>query len=124
MLVCHNADHVEMAWQSRLRQLAARVTNTDYGSRAAVAKHNAAADEIRELIRRVGCSSTADLDTLLSFLSDKVLRSWIAYGVLEQCPTSPSQRKRCVDVIRDLARGEGAEALAARLWLRDNNEAS
>ena len=110
-------------WQSRLRELASCVSDTDYGSRKDVSRHNAAADEIRELVRRVGCSSASNLDALLSFLSDDILSSWIAYGVLEQCPTTAAQREQCVDVIREIARGDGPDALAAQGWLRDNDEA-
>lgn len=111
-------------WRSRLRELAAIVHSIDYESPESVAEHNAAATEIRELVRAVGCSSTAKLDELLSFLPDEVLGGWIAHCVLRECPTTSSQRNRCVSVIRNIAREEGPDATAARWWLRDNNEES
>ena len=101
-----------------------RVGHNDYASPAAIEKHNAAADELREIIRSVGCSSKEDLDELLSLLADPNLRGWIAYGVLEQCATSPTQRQRCVAVIRELAREDGPDGLAAQWWLRDNGKDS
>jgi hypothetical protein len=111
-------------WRGRLKELSVKVARTEYGSPGAVETDNAAADGLRELIRTVGCSSSGDLDELLSFLNDPDLRGWIAYGVLEQCTTSPTQRKRCVAVIQELARDDGPDGLAAQWWLRDHGEAS
>jgi hypothetical protein len=113
-----------MNWKERLDELGAVVAGTAYESKASVVKHNAAADEIRALVKDVGCSSASDLDEMLSLLSDESLQGWIAYGVLDQCSPSKVQRDRCIDVIREIAKGDGPEALAAEWWLRDNDAIS
>ena len=102
-------------WRDRLRELA-----VIYGSGVAVQKRNAAADELRALIREIG--STDEIDELLSLLDDPKLGAWIAYGVLQQCPTTSTQRKLCVNVIRSISRGDGPDALAAQSWLSENGE--
>lgn len=111
-------------WRDQLHEFAAQLSSTDYGSREAVREHNSTADKLRSLVRRVGCSSTEDLNELLSYLSDEHLRGWIAYGVLDQCPTTQAQRNLCVAVIRELARTDDVGSLAAQLWLKENEKIS
>lgn len=112
----------DMPWRGRLSALAVLATeNGGSGSQQHVT-YNLAAAELRELVRRVGCSSTETLDELLTLLLEDSLRDWIAYGVLEQCPTTPSQRERCLDVIRELAKGEGRRAFDAQWWLRTKDD--
>lgn len=108
-------------WHDRLLELGAVLA---VGPLRNLEAHNAAADEIQALIAQIGGRSPADLDQLLEFLGEPLTRGWIAWGVLDQCSLTSAQRRRCVDVIRELSRQEGTEALAARWWLRDNRESS
>jgi hypothetical protein len=109
-------------WQDRLAEFAVSVTN--YASSASVKKHNTAVDGLRALIAQVGSHSSSELDELLMYLDDGRLRGWIAYGVLERCSPNQAQRSKCLAVVRELARADGPEALAAKWWLRDHGEAS
>ncbi|MDH3591687.1 MAG: hypothetical protein OER88_07405, partial [Planctomycetota bacterium] len=103
-------------WRTRLGELAAALAETDYESSEAVASHNAAFDEMRALILRVGRASASSLDALLSLLTEEPLRVPIAFTLPDGCRLTEEQRERCLVVIREVARGDGPDALGAPEW--------
>jgi len=95
--------------------LAERCKQTDYAIPASVNEHNAAADQIRELIAAI----TAD-EELLALLAGGLTRGWAAFQLLEQPERlSPPVRHSAVDVLREIALLGGTDGLAAQWRLRE-----
>lgn len=109
-----------MNWQERLTGLGVQLARTNYSSARSVREHNAAAEELRNIIFQIGATSDTALDEVLTLLADANLRAWIAFTILELDQIPSEQRERCIAVIRELAEGKGHDALAAQWWLRDN----
>ena len=99
----------------RYRRFAATCAATDYASRASVRRHNAAVDAMRRLAAEPG--AVGDLSPLLD---DPQSGPWLAFQLLELAHPSEPVVERCLAIVRKLAEGDGAEAMGARMWLREH----
>jgi hypothetical protein len=98
----------------RYRKCVATCSVTDYGSGASVRRHNAAANEMREIVVEPGAA-----EELLPLLDEPESAHWLAFQLLELCQPSAVVRERCSAIIRRLAAGSGAGAHGAQYWLDD-----
>ena len=58
---------------------------------------------------------------LLPLLEEPESARWLAFQILELSQPSPAARERCLETVRGIAAGSGADALGAQLWLRNFN---
>ena len=96
---------------------------TDYGCEKSVARANAAADEMRDLVRIAASGRHQEAARLLDLLSHPVAASWVAFLSLELVSLSRVQKQQCLDVVEAIASGGGTNSLGAQMWLnahRDN----
>jgi hypothetical protein len=98
----------------RFRKYAAVCATTAYGSGASVRRHNAAAQQMRQLVMEPGAA-----EELVPLLDEADAGQWLAFALLELSQPLDAVREKCLAIIRSLAAGSGADALGARYWLRD-----
>jgi hypothetical protein len=102
----------------RYRTHAATCLATDYGSPVSVRLRNRAADAMRRLAGEPGAVAE-----LLPLLEEPAAARWLAFQLVEMGGLSDDVHRRCLAVARTLAEGAGAEALGARMWLREQRHA-
>jgi hypothetical protein len=102
----------------RYRAYTATCLATDYDSPASVRRHNRAADEMRRLVGEPGAVAE-----LLPLLDEPTAARWLAFQLVESGGLSDDVIQRCLAVVRALAAGGDAEAMGARMWLRERRHA-
>jgi hypothetical protein len=81
-------------------------------------------DEMISLSREVSLMGEGELEafaTLLDIPANKVCL-WAAHHILEHMNFSESLEQRALGIIREHAKGESANALGERWWLKDWEE--
>jgi hypothetical protein len=95
---------------------------TDHSSRAAVRRHNAAADRLRALVAEAYGAGPEQVAELYPLLDEAPSNRWIAFQLLELGVPPPDVAERCIKVIQQIASGQGAGAMGARIWLKEWSE--
>lgn len=98
----------------RFRKLAAVFAATECKPGNSVRRHNAAAQEMRQIVKEPGAA-----EELATLLDEPDAGQWLAFELLELCKPSIAVREECMAIIERLAAGSGTNALGARVWLHD-----
>ncbi|MEM6855033.1 MAG: hypothetical protein AAF593_11555 [Planctomycetota bacterium] len=99
------------------RKLASVCADTDYSSKASVAKHNHAINQMRSAVAK---SVTGEIYWPL--LDEELCAKWLAFQLIELTNPPIEIRSQCFEVVTDLASSKGAIALGARMWLDEFNQ--
>src|SRR5215510_4267995 len=91
------------------REYAATCAETDYGSSASVARHNAAADGMRQLVTESKMAGPTAVSELFPLLDEPLTGRWLAFQLLELCELPDAVTASCLEMIRKIAAGPGAE---------------
>jgi len=105
----------------RYRTDSAICAATDQSSRAAVRRHNAAADRLRALVADAYVAGPEKVAELIPLLDEPPSDRWLAFQLLELGEPPPDCTERCIRVIQQIATGQDAGAMGARIWLKDRS---
>lgn len=99
----------------------ARVCSTiDYADKSSVKRSNKAVDKMYQIVQTAnnkGPQSIADLATLLD---EPDCAKWLAHQLVEKAAITKEIKNKCFSIVETLAKGESAEALGERLWLKEH----
>jgi hypothetical protein len=109
---------------NRYEELARIHANSDYGDSRSVKKANDAVDEMISISRDVGLMGEGGLEAFSALLdvSTNKVHLWAAHHILEHMNISKSLERRALGIIRENAKGDSADALGERWWLKDWEE--
>ena len=108
----------------RYEELAQIHASIDYGDSRSIKQANDAVDEMISISRKASLMGEGALGafTILLDVSANKVRLWAAHHILEHMDFSKSLEQRALGIIREYAKGESANALGERWWLKDWEE--
>jgi succinate dehydrogenase flavin-adding protein (antitoxin of CptAB toxin-antitoxin module) len=95
---------------------------TDYSDKKSVKKHNKSVDRMYEIAEKIGYEMTDEtIDDFKSLLDikDNKTNIWAAVHMIERIPIDKKTENKAIDLIKEIAKGDTAEAMGFRYWLDD-----
>jgi hypothetical protein len=88
---------------------------------SAVRRGNQAADDMRRIATDVGAAGATTMQAFGRLLDEprNGVQAWAAFHVLEVMQAPPDLVDRAFDVLENIARGDGVQALGTRIRLRE-----
>jgi hypothetical protein len=88
---------------------------------SAVRRGNQAADDMRRIATDVGAAGATTMQAFGRLLDEprNGVRAWAAFHVLEVMQAPPDLVDMAFDVLENIARGDGVQALGTRIRLRE-----
>lgn len=95
---------------------------TDYSEKKSVKKHNKSVDRMYEIAEKIGHEDTPvtinDFIRLLD-ISENKTNVWAAVHLLERMPVNSKAELKALAIIKEIAKGDNAEAMGFQSWLDD-----
>lgn len=101
----------------KYRQYAEACAQTDYGDKKSVRRHNQSAAGMRKIVEDVAKKGADAIEKLFPLLNEPECANWLAFQLLELAEVNQFTEARCLRIIKDIAAGEGAEAMGTQVWL-------
>ena len=112
---------LKMNYKKEYQKCAETCHNTDYGNRNSVRKHNEAVDQMYKIVENASNSDSDAISDLISLLEDEMTSKWIAHHLVEKGKIDRDTRKKCIKIIKRLAKGDSAYAFGEKTWLKEWN---
>ena len=106
---------------NRYKELALIHASIDYGDPQSVRTGNSAVDEMISISRDISQMGQPGLEAFASLLDVSTNRTdlWAAHHILEHMDFNETLKQRALAIIRENAKGQSADALGQRMWLKD-----
>ena len=94
--------------------------STDYADKKSVRLHNKSVDRMYEIAEKIGYEQTTetidDFAKLLEINENKT-NVWAAVHILERIPADNKIEEKALNIIKNQADGDSAEAMGFKIWL-------
>ena len=93
----------------------------DYSNKSSISKNNKAVKRMYEIIQIISQNSNEqEIDTFSQLLKDKENKThlWSAVQILEKLKVKKEIEKEALEIIEDASKGEDANALGFKYWLK------
>ena len=97
-------------------------SQTDYSDKKSVRNHNKSVDRMSKIVERIGREDTSetfnDFYRLLD-IPENGTNIWAAVHMLERIPVDSITESKALQIIKQIAKGDSAEAMGFQSWLDD-----
>ena len=94
----------------------------DYADKSSVKRSNKAVYKMYQLVQAANDKGTEAVAELASLLNEPECAKWLAHQLVEKAAITKEIKNKCFAVVETLAKGESAEALGDRIWLKENRD--
>jgi len=103
-------------------ELTKACSQTDYSDKKSVRNHNKSVNRMYEIVESIGREDTSasinDFNRLLD-ISENGTNVWAAVHMLERLRVDSKTESKALQIIKQIAKGDSAEAMGFQSWLDD-----
>jgi hypothetical protein len=94
-------------------------SSMDYADTASVKKCNTAVDRMYAIVEQANTSGRKAITDLATLLDEPATSKWLSHQLVERAEISQEIRAKCISIVKNLAKGNDADALGERMWLKE-----
>ncbi len=106
---------------SEYRKCANVCSLIDYADKSSVKRSNKAVGKMYQIVQAANNEGPETVTELAALLNEPDCAKWLAHQLVERAAITKEIRNKCFAIVKTLAKGESAEALGERMWLKEHS---